>query len=286
MSDRASKKASKNASGTDVAKASDTDAAAADRQEINSRRAAAIDKHIAELQEQNGGDLARAERAAAGTIVLGGALPMLLCGGILMLVVMFMPHSGSVHTYDVLLNSDRAQAFVTTLPERIYAWLALVGGVLLTFGTVFSRSSLVAWVNWIVCGIGWVYAVLAIGMRQSRPPTEPGEGPGIALILGFIGMVFIFITLSSRLLRRGAVQKEIAARRRILADQDEESRAKQLVLRTGLAPVVAEDLANPADNRRNRVRARRESQATGQSQAAGESTSESAPESSSTDEQH
>lgn len=93
-------------------------------------------------------------------------------------------------------------------------------------------------------------------------------------------MVFIFITLSSRLLRRGAVQKEIAARRRTLADQDEESRAKQLVLRTGLAPVVAEDLANPADNRRNRVRARRESQATGQS------TSESAPESSSTDEQH
>lgn len=258
MSDKASKKAgSKAAPATTDAKAA-KETAKPSREEINSRRAQAIDKHIAELQEQNGGDLRKAERAAAGTIVLGSSLPVLLCGGILMLVVLFLPHSGSVHGYDVLLNSERANAFVTTLPERIYSWLALVGGVLLTFGTVFSRSALVVWVNWIVSGIGWVYAVLAIGMRQSRPPTEPGDGPAIGLILGLVGLLLIFITLSSRLLRRGAVQKEIAARRRVLADADEESRAKQLVLRTGLEPVATEDLSQPEDNRRGRARARRE----------------------------
>ncbi|HIW92175.1 MAG TPA: hypothetical protein H9870_11000 [Candidatus Corynebacterium avicola] len=291
MSDKASKKASNKAA---TAATASKEVEKPSREEINSRRAQAIDKHIAELQEQNGGDLRKAERAAAGTIVLGNSLPVLLCGGILMLVVLFLPHSGSVHGYDVLLNSERANAFVTTLPERIYSWLALVGGVLLTFGTVFSRSSLVVWVNWIVSGIGWVYAILAIGMRQSRPPTEPGDGPAIGLILGLVGLLLIFITLSSRLLRRGAVQKEIAARRRVLADADEESRAKQLVLRTGLAPVATEDLSQPEDNRRGRARARREAREAEQAesgavptQATNEDTAEApAPDSASDGEQH
>jgi hypothetical protein len=224
------------------------------REAVNRRRAEALEKHLEELERSAGGDLAKAERRAAGTIVLGSSLPVLLCGMIVVLVSIFMPHSGVVRGYDVLFFSDVAQTYVTTLPERVYLWLALVGGVLMTLGTVVSRSSLVLWINWILTGIGWVYAVLAIGMRQSRPPTEPGDGPSFGLIMGAVGMVVIFIALSARLLRRGAVQKAIAEKRRAEAGKDEESRAAQLVLRTGLAPRDDVDLV---DDRRDKVRARR-----------------------------
>lgn len=224
------------------------------REEINKRRAKALAQHVEKLEEDSGGDLAKAERTAAGTIVLGSALPVLLCGAILMLVVIFMPHSGEVRGYDVLLFSDRAESFVTTLPERVYMWLSLVGGVMLTLGTVLSRSSLVAWVAWAVTGIGWVYAILAVGMRQSRPPTEPGDGPGVGLILGLIGMIVIFIALSSRLLRRGAVQQALANRRREEASRNDEAEAAQLVLRTGLEPQRDTEIV---DDRRDRVRSRR-----------------------------
>ncbi|MGP5931279.1 Rv2732c family membrane protein [Corynebacterium glyciniphilum] len=224
------------------------------REAINRRRVEALNKHLEELERDAGGDLAKAERRAAGTMVLGSSLPVLMCGMIVVLVSIFMPHSGEVHGYDVLFYSDTAQTFVTTLPERVYVWLALVGGVLLTLGTAISRSSLVAWLNWTLTGIGWVYAVLAIGMRQSRPPTEPGDGPSFGLVMGFVGMLVIFVALSSRLLRRGAVQKAIAAKRRAEAGKDEESRAAQLVLRTGLAPRQDTELV---DDRRDKVRARR-----------------------------
>lgn len=227
------------------------------REEINRRRAEALTRHLDDLERDSGGDLAVAERRAAGTIVLGSSLPALVIGAVVILVAIFLPHSGQVHGYDVLLFSQRSEDFVTTLPERVYIWLALVGGVLLTLGTVISRSSLVAWVNWALTGIGWVYAVLAIGMRQSRPPTEPGDGPSIGLVLGLVGLLIVFITLSSRLLRRGAVQKAIAARRHDAADRDEESRAAQLVLRTGLE---AQHDTEIVDDRRAKVRARRQRQ--------------------------
>ena len=231
------------------------------REEINRRRAEALTRHVEDLERASGGDLAVAERRAAGTIVLGSSVPALVIGMVVILVAFFLPHSGQVHGYDVLLFSQRSEAFVTTLPERVYIWLALVGGVLLTLGTVISRSSLVAWVNWALTGIGWFYAVLAIGMRQSRPPTEPGDGPSVGLILGFIGLLIVFITLSSRLLRRGAVQKMLADRRRDEAGKDEESRAAQLVLRTGLAP---EENTEIVDDRRAKARARRQKRTGGE----------------------
>lgn len=224
------------------------------REQRNKRRAAALAEYVDRLEKDADGDLAKAERNAAGTIVLGSSLPVLLCGAIVMLVVVFMPHSGEVRGYDVLLFSDRAQTYITTLPERVYMWLGLVGGILLTMGTVFSRSALVAWVNWALTGIGSVYSVLAVGMRQSRPPTEPGDGPAFGLIIGMIVMIILFITLSSRLFRRGAVQKAIEARRREAASDDEEAKAAQLVLRTGLEPQEETEIV---DDRRDRVRARR-----------------------------
>jgi hypothetical protein len=253
-----------------------------DRKAANAKRVEAINRYIDDLEDSNDGDLAKVERSASVNIILGSAMPVILCGAIVVLVALFMPHSGSVRGYDVVLYSDRAQAFVTTLPERVFTWLALVGGILLPIGTVFSRASLVAWVNWIVSGIGWFYGVLAIAMRQSRPPTEPGEGPSFGLVIEMAAMLIIFIALSTRLLRRGAVQKEIAARRRQEADQDEKTRSEQLVLRTGVAPVAAEEPTEIVDDRRGRAKARREARA---ARASGSEDSEGSTDSPQQDEE-
>jgi hypothetical protein len=120
---------------------------------------------------------------------------------------------------------------------------------------LFSKSSVVAWVNWAFAAVGAFYCVLAIGFRNSRPPTEPGSGPSIGLFIGGIGLLVIVFTLSSRLFRRSAVQSAINVLRRDAVHRDEDSRAAQQVLRTGLQP---HDDAVVVDDRRARARARRE----------------------------
>jgi hypothetical protein len=238
-----------------VSDASDTKGSGPSRTEANRKRREAIDRRVAELTEEAGGDLAKAERSAAGTIVLGRVTPWVAIGLVMVFVAIFLPHSGKVFGYDVLLFSQRAEDYVTTMPERIYAWLALVGGVLLPLGTLLSRSSLVAWVNWAVSAVGAFYCVLAIGFRNSRPPTEPGSGPSIGLFIGGIGLLVIVLALSSRLFRRSAVQSAINVLRRETVHRDEDTRAAQQVLRTGLQPHDEEVVV---DDRRAKARARRE----------------------------
>ena len=82
---------------------------------------------------------------------------------------------------DVLFYSDTAQQYVTTVPERIYMWLALIAAVLLNAATLVTRSALVAYLTWFFSGAAMFYSVFAIWMRQSRPPTEPGVGPSFWL---------------------------------------------------------------------------------------------------------
>lgn len=67
------------------------------------------------------------ERLASKTVVINRQLPFFLLGMLGTLFAIFLPHSGSVYGFDVLFYSDRAQEMVTTWPERIYVWLALVG---------------------------------------------------------------------------------------------------------------------------------------------------------------
>lgn len=215
--------------------------------------------HRRTLEEQLAkydGDVAAAERTAGSQLDYGSALVPMACGMFAVLLSFFLPHAGQVFGFDVLFNTPRAQDFDTTMPERMYTWLALAGGVLLTIGTIISRSWLVAWVNWAFAGIGWWYAVFAIWMRQTRPVTSPGQGPSYGLILGALGMTIVFITMTFVLFRRNALQKALAQRRREQAHRDEDSRLAQQRLRTGLLDRVSEDPL--IDDRRARAKKRRE----------------------------
>ncbi|AGP30934.1 Rv2732c family membrane protein [Corynebacterium terpenotabidum] len=218
------------------------------------QRTAAIEARVDSLAEAAGGDLAKAERQAAGTIIIGSATVPTIIGILMVLVALFLPHSGEVRGFDVLLYTDRADEFLTTMPERIFVWLYFIGGVLLTPATLLSKSSLVAWVNWVVGGISVFYCILAAGMRNTRGPNEPGSGPSVGMFLAGLGMLIIVVALSTRIFRRTAVQAAMNARRRAAADRDEASQAAQQRLRVGL-PAVTRDVY--VDDRRQKAAARR-----------------------------
>ncbi|HIW95284.1 MAG TPA: hypothetical protein H9867_02170 [Candidatus Corynebacterium gallistercoris] len=199
-------------------------------------------------------DLEGAERQAAKQVDYSRHLPFMALGLMIPLIGLFMPHSGQVHGYDVLFFSPTAEAFGTTKPERIYAWLC-VTALLLTVGTIVSRSWLVAWVNWAFAGVAWWYSVFAIWMRQSRPVTDPGEGPAFGLIMCLIGLTILFITMSGVIFKRNPLQLALAKARREEVSRDEEALRAQQRLRTGIEP---RENAVIEDDRRARAKARRE----------------------------
>lgn len=198
-------------------------------------------------------DLSAAERQAGRSVDYSKHLPLMALGFLLPFVAIFMPHSGEVLGFDVLFHTQNAQRFATTNPERIFAWLSLTAS-LLTVGTIVSRSWIVAWVNWAFSGVAWWYSIVAIWMRQTRPPTAPGEGPGFGLIMAAVGLVILFATMSAVIFRKSPLQKALAQARREEAHKDEASRLAQQRLRTGLKP--REDYVLE-DDRRARAKARR-----------------------------
>ncbi|MEL4154443.1 hypothetical protein [Corynebacterium bovis] len=207
-----------------------------------------------ELLEPYAAEPRAAERAAAGEVDPRAQFPVLAVAVVVLLVTFFLPHSGEVKGIDVLFNTRTAQDFLTTVPERVYAWLAFGAGCLLTVGTLVSRSAVVAWVNWALAGVGWWYGIFAIWMRQSRPPTEPGVGPSYGLIIGVIALFVIFATMFTVILQRTSFQRALAALRREDADKDGESQARQQVLRAGLPE---RDMSAIPDDRRRRAKERR-----------------------------
>lgn len=200
------------------------------------------------------GDLSGAERRIAGRVVLGRYVPLIAFGFLVPLVMIFLPHAGDVRGYDVLFNTQVAQGGATAKPETIFSWLRLIA-ILLSIGTLVSKSWIVAWVNWAFAGVAWWYNVFAIWVRQTQPPTESGDGPAIPLMLSLVGLTVLFYALTAVVFQKNSLQRALAAARREEAHRDEESRLAQQRLRTGIEN--RED-AEIVDDRRARAKARRE----------------------------
>ena len=198
-------------------------------------------------------DLGGAERRVAGQVVLGQYLPLIAFGFLVPLITIFLPHAGDVRGFDVLFETPVAQNNDTTKPEMIFSWLRLLA-ILLTIGTIVSKSWMVAWVNWAVVGVAWWYNVFAVWMRQTRPPTATGDGPAIPLLFSLLGLTVLFMVMSAVVFKKNPLQRALAAARREEAHRDEESRMAQQRLRTGIEE--RED-AVIVDDRRARAKARR-----------------------------
>lgn len=199
-------------------------------------------------------DLRGAERRIAGRVVLGSYLPMIIFGFAVPLVTIFLPHAGEARGFDVLFNTPVAQNEQTAMPEIIFSWLRLTA-ILLTIGTIVSKSWLVAWANWAFAGVAWWYNVFAVWVRQTQPPTASGEGPAVPLLFSLFGLTVLFIALSAVVFQKNPLQRALAAARREEAHKDEESRLAQQRLRMGIEE--RED-AVIVDDRRARAKARRQ----------------------------
>jgi len=203
------------------------------------------------------GDLSGAERRIAGRVVLGRYMPLIAFGFLVPLLMIFLPHAGDVRGYDVLFNTPVAENGATAKPEMIFSWLRL-SAILLTIGTLISKSWIVAWVNWAFAGVAWWYNVFAIWVRQTQSPTETGDGPAIPLLFSLVGLTVLFYALSAVVFQKNPLQRALAVARREEAHRDEESRLAQQRLRTGIED---REEAVIVDDRRARAKARRERKA-------------------------
>lgn len=215
--------------------------------------------------EQYRGDLRGAEKKAASELNLGFAVVPMGITAIGLIATYFMPHSGSVLGFDVLFHTEVAQKYFSTTPERIYTVIALIG-VLLTFATLFTRTTVLAFVTWAVTCVQAVYSIFAGWMRQSRPPEQPGDGIAWGLALGIFFSLMLAITMSFVAFRKTSLQKSLAEARREEAHSDPVSRAQQQYLRSGLTPHTVTEV-EIVDDRRDRVKARREAKARHEAEA-------------------
>lgn len=194
------------------------------------------------------------ERKAASELHLGFAAVPMMISAIALVVTFFLPHSGSVLGFDVLLDTDIARSNSTALPERIYT-VFVVLGVLLTVATFLSRTTVVAFATWVITCVQAVYSIFAGWMRQSRPVELGGEGINYGLVVGIAFSLILAVTMTVVTFRRSNLHKKIAAARRKHADADPVSQAQQVFLRSGLMPNTSTDV-NVVDDRRARARER------------------------------
>ncbi|GAA2674978.1 MULTISPECIES: hypothetical protein [Actinosynnema] len=125
-------------------------------------------------------------RAAAKRFDPGpGALVIALCV-LAVLVSMVLPwleeHSG----FEVLVTS-------APIVPRMFAVVAVVGGVLLSALTLVLRRWALAWVSGFACFAGSVVGVLSIWTTQTTNGHDPGPGPGAGLIVAVVAVVVLLV---------------------------------------------------------------------------------------------
>lgn len=207
-----------------------------------------------EAAKESAHELRAQERKAAGELELNRAVIPMMIAVVGLVTSFFLPHSGVVLGFDVLLDTDVAREHFTTTPERIYSIL-IVLAVLLAVATLIARTTILAFATWIVSCVETVYAVFAGWMRQSRPPELAGEGISFGLMVGIAFSFVLAVSVSLLAFRRSVRQLEIARRRRNHVDTDPVLRAQQVYLRAGLTPNTTTEV-EVVDDRRARAHRR------------------------------
>jgi hypothetical protein len=158
-----------------------------------------------------------------------------------------LPHTGSVRGWDVLFSSHGAGAAAIALPSRVFAWLALVFGVVFSVLALMTRRWALAWIalagTSLACGAG----LLAIWSRQTVAAGHPG--PGVGLFIAWITVILLTFHWARVVWSRTIVQ--LAAeeqRRRVVAEHQSRTLLEHLQGRPD-SPAEPEhpDAGKPAD---------------------------------------
>lgn len=136
-------------------------------------------------------DIEAAERKVTSEID-PGIRGVVVAAGVLVLLLSFtLPHTGSASGWDVLVGNDVALGESIALPSRIFVWLALVFGVVVGALALVTRRWTLAWLALAGTAVASVFGMLAIWSRQTLSPGDPGAGPGIGLVLGWITVMVL-----------------------------------------------------------------------------------------------
>lgn len=150
------------------------------------------------------GDLEAAERRVAREIEPGTRALTIAIFVFILLVTLVLPHTGGARGLDVLIGSDAATGSGTTLPSRVFCWIALVFGVGFSMLALLTRRWALAWIALAGSTVASFLGLLAVWSRQTAP--EPYPGPGVGLVLAWLTVILLAYNWARVVLSRSALQ--------------------------------------------------------------------------------
>ncbi|GAB2999804.1 Rv2732c family membrane protein [Mycobacterium bourgelatii] len=129
-----------------------------------------------------------------------------------------LPHTGDVRGWNLLFGSHEASAAAVGLPERVFAWLALVFGVGFSMLALLTRRWALAWVALSGTALASATGMLAVWSRQTVATGHPG--PAIGIFITWLTVIVLTFHWARVVWQRTIVQ--LAAeeqRRRAAAEQ-------------------------------------------------------------------
>ncbi|QYL24949.1 Rv2732c family membrane protein [Mycolicibacterium diernhoferi] len=157
-------------------------------------------------------DIEAAERRVASEIDPGARALVVAILVFVVLLSFLLPHTGSTRGFDVLVGGDAAAADGISLPSRVFVWLALVFSIGFSILALLTRRWTLAWIALAGTTVACPAGMLAVWSRQTAGEGMPG--PGIGLIIGWIGVLLLAFHWARVVWSRTALQLAAEAQRR------------------------------------------------------------------------
>ncbi|OHF36613.1 hypothetical protein [Corynebacterium sp. HMSC074A01] len=182
--------------------------------------------------------LARAEKEAASSVVMGAKRWVLAAAAALYLVAVFLPFVGDASLWQLLAATEAAKAAQTALTEYLFAWISFIGVAVLTTLAVLTQRFAVAVPAWMVTTVSLVFSVLGIWLRNSN---SSGIGRGAGYYLAILAVVIVVFTIFPLILSRNEEQAAVAEQRREIQGKDEVALAQRAATREQGNPLLIDD---------------------------------------------
>lgn len=159
-----------------------------------------------------------AERKVAGEFEPSGSLVVGSIAMCAVMVALLLPHTGNVSGLDILFGDDRADGAAVVITSKIFVWLSLVFGVVLSGIALLSRRWIIAVIAGGGCAVGVVFGVLSVWSRNTTGlHGEPPSGVGVGLLLGGFALTVLAVVWLRTIWSRSRYQLALEDDRRAAA---------------------------------------------------------------------
>ncbi len=176
--------------------------------------------------------LRKTEKKVAGEIDPGARAVVVAVAVLVAVVSLALPHTGSVNGFDVLSYNAAAQEAHVTITSRVFVYLVLIFGIVVSSLALVTRRWVLAWIA--LCGslVSVVAGMLAWwtrttpGLNAATGPDgrllPPPGGIGAGLILGIVAMAVLAFHWARVVWSRNAYQLVLETQRREAAAREDE----------------------------------------------------------------